>query len=164
MRDIVHKISDGVDKVTMVLAIIFLILVFLSSTLQVLTRYVLNASLSWTEECARYTFVWTSMMGTAVAYKRGAHVVLDLISARLKGGLKKGQIILSHVLVITLCLIMLINCPALLAVSARQPSTAMHIPMIYFYISVPLGFAAVIIHALDGILQTFEKEQPAEQM
>ena len=154
MVKLIRKISNGTDKVTMVLACVFMTVVVVSSALQVFTRYVLNASLSWTEECCRYCFIWASMMGAAVAYKRGSHVALDIISGRLKGKVKSAQIIVSDVLVIAFCVILICYSPAILKLTMRQLSTAMRIPMVAFYVSIPLGALDIVVHAVANLLET----------
>ena len=40
---------------------------------QVFFRYVLNHSLFWSEELARYILVWLTFLGASVAYRRGVH-------------------------------------------------------------------------------------------
>src|SRR5262249_21495399 len=45
---------------------------------QVFTRYVLDNPLIWSEEVARYLFVWVSMIGGALAVREAKHFGLDL--------------------------------------------------------------------------------------
>lgn len=42
--------------------------------LQVFFRYVLNASLSWSEELSRFCFIWSIYLGSSLAVKREQHV------------------------------------------------------------------------------------------
>ena len=50
--------------------------------LQVFFRYVLNASLSWSEELTRLLFVWLTFLGFGLAAQRGAlPTILDHMSA-----------------------------------------------------------------------------------
>jgi TRAP-type C4-dicarboxylate transport system permease small subunit len=51
--------------------------------LQITFRYVLNAPLVWTEELARYLYVWACYLGAAVALRRGNHIMIALVSERL---------------------------------------------------------------------------------
>jgi C4-dicarboxylate transporter DctQ subunit len=49
----------------------------------VASRYVLHASLSWSDEVIMLGFVWVTFFGIAVAYKRGANLGMDLISSHV---------------------------------------------------------------------------------
>ncbi len=55
---------------------------------QVFCRYVLNHSLFWSEELARYLLVWLTFLGATVAYHRRAHPSIDILAARVgpRGG------------------------------------------------------------------------------
>jgi TRAP-type C4-dicarboxylate transport system permease small subunit len=46
---------------------------------QVVCRYLLNYSLFWSEELARYLLVWLTFLGAAVAYRRRAHPRIDVL-------------------------------------------------------------------------------------
>jgi tripartite ATP-independent transporter DctM subunit len=67
--------------------------------LQVFFRYVLNASLSWSEELARLLFVWLTFLGFGLAAQRDALpailVIGDRVSNRAASALNAGRDILS---------------------------------------------------------------------
>ncbi|MBZ9872292.1 TRAP transporter small permease [Mesorhizobium sp. BR1-1-9] len=46
--------------------------------LQFFTRYVLNNSLAWTEEIARYLLMIITFVGAAVAMRRGTHISVEV--------------------------------------------------------------------------------------
>jgi len=50
---------------------------------QVLFRYVIYQPFAWTEEGARFLFIWLCLLGAAAAAKRGAHFAVDLLPRRL---------------------------------------------------------------------------------
>ena len=56
------------NPIDLFLGIIFCLIVLLIFT-QVLFRYLLNNSLNWTEELAKYLFVWMTFIGSASAFK-----------------------------------------------------------------------------------------------
>lgn len=50
---------------------------------QVFTRLVLGAPSAWSEEAARYTFVWVSLIGISIAIGEKADVVMDFLVEKL---------------------------------------------------------------------------------
>ena len=49
----------------------------------VVTRYAFNQPVTWSEEVARYLFIWISFVGAGVGVKHGANFGLNLVSGRL---------------------------------------------------------------------------------
>ena len=71
------KILDWIEEIICVICtIVMTALVFAN----VISRYVLHSSLSFSEEITTYLFVLLSMMGTAIAAKRRAHLGLSIIT------------------------------------------------------------------------------------
>jgi len=54
-------------------------LLIILSVLQVFTRYVLNAPLSWTEELSTWTLIWMTYVGAYTLLYRDAHARVELI-------------------------------------------------------------------------------------
>jgi TRAP-type C4-dicarboxylate transport system permease small subunit len=54
--------------------------------LQFFTRYVLNDSLAWTEEIARYGLMWVAFIGGAVVVRKNAHIAVELLGNVLPVG------------------------------------------------------------------------------
>ena len=70
------KIFDALEDWFMVISLgLMLILNFAN----VVSRYLLSTSLSFTEEITTNLFVWSCFIGAAAAAKRGAHLGFDLV-------------------------------------------------------------------------------------
>ena len=54
--------------------------------LQFFTRYVLNDSLAWTEEIARYGLMWVVFIGGAMVTRRNTHIAVELLSNVMRPG------------------------------------------------------------------------------
>lgn len=52
-------------------------------TLQVLLRYAFNTSLGWTDETSRLAFVWSIFLGIPLGIRRGSHIGIEFLTARL---------------------------------------------------------------------------------
>ena len=54
--------------------------------LQFFTRYILNDSLAWTEEIARYGLMWVTFIGAAMVTRRNSHIAVVLLTELLPPG------------------------------------------------------------------------------
>lgn len=64
------------DILFLQLSIIFLIIL---SVLQVFTRYILNAPLSWTEEVSTWFLIWMTYIGSYSLLYRDAHARVEIL-------------------------------------------------------------------------------------
>lgn len=71
---------DLADVPALVLFVALLAIVFL----QFFTRYVLNDSLGWTEEIARYLLIAVAYVGAVGALRKGEHLFLEVLFRRTR--------------------------------------------------------------------------------
>ena len=85
MKKALHWLNVHMEEVILVLGTaVMIILIFL----QVVMRYVFKHPLSWSEELARYIFVWQVWLAVPYTVTRGRHIQLkilpDLVGDRAK--------------------------------------------------------------------------------
>lgn len=120
---------------------------------QVFMRYVLNDSLAWSEELARYAFIWATYIGVACAVKRNAHICVEAAVTRLPALYQRYAAILSHLLFIVFAVMVMKEGYALTLkiFSFGQKSSAMGLPMGWIYLAPTVGFGLVILRLLQRI-------------
>ena len=84
------------DRVLRVLCITLFAALVLLVVWQVFTRLVLNAPSAWTEEAARFTFVWVSLLGISIAVGEKADVVMDFLVEKLPVKLQRVTDVLAY--------------------------------------------------------------------
>jgi len=142
------KIYKFVEKTEEIVIIILLSAMVINVTLGVFCRYVLNSSLSWTEELARYFMVWFAYIGMALAFKDESHVNVSFIVSKFPLYLRHIIKLVVYVLVLCLLVVLFVQSISLLKIVRIQTSPSVQIPMIYPYLSVTIGALLMMIEVI----------------
>ncbi|WP_016956498.1 TRAP transporter small permease [Catenovulum agarivorans] len=149
-----NTVTSHIESLLKKLLVLLSALIVVGVTWQVISRYVLQAPSSVTEEAARFILIWISLFGAAYAYQTGSHLGLDIVVNKLS---EKGQIfaaMLSHVFVVGFALnVMVFGGFSLvdLTMSPIQTSAALEIKMGYVYFAVPLSGLIIVVFGLNKI-------------
>lgn len=137
-----------------------LVIIFSSMTilifLQVLFRYVFKSSLSWSEEMARYLFIWLTFLGASIATREQTHINVSVLKNSINNeSLRNAFIIFADLLcLIFLGVLIRWGIPiALQIIELRQVSPSM--PFLYvgvIYLAIPLGSLLMFTNILESIL------------
>ena len=85
----IWKVIDAIENNVLVIALAIMVAVIFTN---VVMRYIFNNSLSWSEEFARYLFVWFSWVGVSAGVKDNQHLRVEFLSMSLvKHGLVKAD-------------------------------------------------------------------------
>lgn len=147
-----YRLCEGINRVVGWITVAFFIIMFGSCIIQVFTRYVLNNSLTWTDELARYTFMWSHMLGATVCSWTGSHAILSFVVERFPKKVQTLFQILAHGIVLAVGIVLLVYGADLLATASRQTSPALHLSMTYIYISVQVCAVLFILYSLVHML------------
>jgi TRAP-type C4-dicarboxylate transport system permease small subunit len=113
---------------------------------QIASRYLLNAPLTWTEELARYLYIWACYLGAAVALRRGTHVSVALFAERLPPALARGLGLATRSLALVFFAALGIQGARLAARSHSVAAITLPIPWSLIYLVVPV---AAVVMALE---------------
>lgn len=132
--------------------------------LQVIMRYVFSNSLSWSEEVARYIFLWLSWIGAAYAVKERSHFRVEMFANLLKGKYRKGfELII--LLIWALFSFFLAWYGTLLVgflLDTGQFSAALEMPMAWPYASVPVGCGLMGIRVVIEMWKILRNDGPED--
>lgn len=119
--------------------------------LQVFFRYGLNSSLSWSEEAARYLFIWSAVLGFSSSVEARRLFRFDLLARRLSA---RGQMVCAALFVVAAAgflWALVIHGSALVAGTTSQSSPAMGLSMAVPYAALPVGGALMALHFLASL-------------
>ena len=78
-----HAVDRTVARGERGAAVALLAITVVLVVLQVFFRYVLNSSLSWSEEAARYLFIWAAVLGFSSSMEARRLFSFEMLFARL---------------------------------------------------------------------------------
>ena len=139
----------GVESIVVILMAVMVVTV----ALQVFTRFVLQDPLSWTEELARYAFVWITFLGAAVAYRRGSHIVVETIIMLLPRGAQAALAWVVDALMVAALLVLLVQGIGIVEATANVQATMLQVPMSWIYASVPVSAGIMLAYQAERTLR-----------
>jgi TRAP-type C4-dicarboxylate transport system permease small subunit len=133
----------------------FLLVVVGATGLQVFSRYVLNSSFSWTEELARYTFIWMNMLGASYVLKNESNAVVDFFGNLLKGKARFTHRLYVFAMISLVAGIFIFQGFKMAMVGMYRPSAALGVPMGWIYMAIPVGSVGILIQSLEKMVDIF---------
>jgi len=146
-----------------------LFLIFLTFTvvggLQVFNRFVLGLPLSWSEEFQKFGHIWMVMLAIPVAYRRGAHLGMDMLLRLLPTVAQRLVGLLTELLWLILALAIGRYTLAIMQVAKTQESPGLGLPMDWVYSGMVIGSAYLAFVAARRFAVHFGwREPPPESL
>jgi TRAP-type C4-dicarboxylate transport system permease small subunit len=119
----------------------------------VIGRYVFQAAIFWTDEILVFLIIWCVFIGNVAVAYNGAHLKMDLFSARMRGPTRL-LINASIALGMLACSVVMVwqsTQVVLLLARTGQVSVTASIPMSLVHIAIPLGFALMALAVLARV-------------
>ena len=135
--------------------IVLLVIIACATGVQVVMRYLLNDSLTWTEEVSRYSLVASGFFSIGYCIRNTIALRIDLAVNLLPPALRTALSILCSLFLIWLFSRFLLGA---LPVRAKMQMTgattpALDIPLLYVYTLPVIGFAAGIFRLIQSIIR-----------
>lgn len=150
-----ERIYQVLIKVIETLLVVIFALLVIDVVWQVISRYVVGRSSSFTEEFARFSLIWLTVLGAAhINGQKEGHLSMDFLLAKLPEAKRhRRQKVIQVLMAIFALIVMVIGGGNLVytTLSLGQMSSAMHIPLGYIYAIVPVSGAIIIFFSLYNI-------------
>jgi len=133
------KLLDRIEKALDAVLVLMMIVMGGAVVLQVISRYIFNSPTSWSEELARYLFVWITFLGAAVVIRKRRHVDVTVLTDRLPPAAAKVVYLVADLSVLFMLGALTWAGAGLAVMAHRQLSAAMDLPMSLAYAAMPVG-------------------------
>lgn len=138
-------VFNKVNKMLEWFLIIIFALLVLDVLFQVFSRYLLGTSFAWTEEFARFSLIWMTVLGAAYLNAKREHLSMDFLYDKFSVSNKRKASILIEVLVFLFALIVM--CIG----GFNLVYTTLHLEQLSGTLRIPLGYIYAIM-PFSGLL------------
>lgn len=159
MKRFMHDIEKNVSSLLLVAILVVL-------SIQVFSRYLFQHSPSWSEELARFLFIWFIYISISYAAQKNAHITIDsflgIYPPAARPYIKKLGILvwLAFNVVIIYCSIVY----TWKIMEVNQVAVGVKISLWTVYISIPLGYILMSVRLVQRLLagSAAEEEKTTE--
>jgi TRAP-type C4-dicarboxylate transport system permease small subunit len=163
---IVEFLARVFNRIGYLLGILLIFLMIVTLAAAVVSRYIFNSPIFWTDEFARIVLIWTIFVGAALALKKGSvieHISMDFLVEKFPAA---GRRIVDRLILI----IDLLFCIAVLAIgwifiskTYRIITAALEVSKAVIYSALPLFCIMAISFLLERLVTGSEDDEKRTQ-
>ncbi len=147
-----RRLDELLARLERVIAVALLAATVIIVVLQVFFRFVLGDALSWSEESARFLFIWAAILGFSSSVHARRLFSFDLLYGKLPYGGRRVCRALFGVAAAGFLWVLVVDGAQLVERTTSQLSAAMGLPMALPYAALPIGGVLVAIHLLAQLV------------
>lgn len=150
------------EKLELTIAVILMFILVILAAWSVLSRFVFNSSLAWSEELIRYVFIFMIYMAASAAVIHDQHARVEIVDLVLPPAVLKWLNVVLKIGWAMFSLFISANSITLVqkTFSLHQKSPTLGIEMGYIYLVLPVCFFMMTFRIIQNIYRTIRR--PAE--
>ena len=158
MRRLISSVNEFLLSLCELCMVVMVVIILM----QIASRGFVGRSFMWTEEMARYLFIFIVVMGGAVIFGRGSHIMVDLIYVRVGYVGKNALTIFGSLCSVAVACVFVVKGAELARRTMVQTSPSLLIPMGYVYAMFPVAgvvmLANIFMYTFDYLRNSAEKK------
>lgn len=151
MDKIINKLKPVLTTIMTTIGIIMLIIAWVS----VFSRYVLNHSLTWSEELQKILLVWFCLLSTSVISLNREHMGIVIFKDMLPLKVKRIVSLISQVVVAVICVVVVGIGIEMIIMAGSRLIPALQIPYTWSYSAVPVSFIIIAFYEIRNTIYDF---------
>lgn len=150
---LINAVINGLAKVLEKLMIVLVTAMMLSLSWQVFTRFVIKQPSTWTEEIARYTFIYLVMIGASLGVKNSAHFGMTMFSDKMHGRTRDiyQRFVINGIIMLAALFMLIIGAEFAVSYGMNRVSPTFLVPMAWVFGIVPVSAFFMILFSFQNM-------------
>ena len=157
-----QKVFDAIFKALELFCAIVLFVITAVCFYNIIARYIFGSSNAGIDELSRLAFCWSVCLGSALAFRAGAHLGVTALTKNLKGTAKKIYEILLNVILTVFMGAVLVAGLQMAKMGTMQFSEYLRMSMVYFYASIPVGAVFSILTFIENVYHILTRSEEVQ--
>ncbi len=158
------KLLEKVRTVLYWFSCIAMMIMLVTIFAQVITRYIFSYTPEWSEELARFLFVYVVFLGSALIMGESGHLAVEFLPARFKGRpFGKFLQIVSLIAGYLFVAILFFQGAKMVRVMTFQEAPGLEISMSYVYAVIPVSSVLMMLYLIRNTLRFFKGDDNTTQ-
>jgi len=156
---VANKINGVARRIILIAMITMTPVVFAN----VISRFLLRHSIVWSMEIARYSFVWITFLGTAVALRERSHAKISLLLEKAPKSVRRYLELANYVVMGGLSILLIVT--GIRQVILIWPTRAAYmrfLSMGWMYMTIPICGFLMLFFTFVSIIELFAGEKGSE--
>jgi TRAP-type C4-dicarboxylate transport system permease small subunit len=163
MKRLFLAFERGLSWVIVRLACILLGIISVLGFMQVLSRFIFNQPITWSEVLIRLLMVWMIMFGAVVAFREGAQISLDFMFRKSGRFQRPLHFLITVVTLLFLSVLIWYGFDLAWRTRFQEIGSMEFLPMSVGYGAIPVGAVFCVIAVIANFLDPRHKELDTQQ-
>lgn len=152
-KDGIDKVFAVITKIAQVIAAIFLCIMIVDVTVQVVGR-ICHFKIPVTEEIGTYSLIWMTYIASIAVTIRGEHLTVDLLLNRYSAAQRRIVRVVTDLMILIFCGMLMVFgfqlCRNPIIINGRTP--ALQMSRLFVYLSVPIAMTFNTLYILYDLI------------
>jgi TRAP-type C4-dicarboxylate transport system permease small subunit len=155
-------LKNGLDRVLTWICVVLFAGLVLDVGWQVFARQVLNAPSGWSEELAKYLFIWVGLLGGALVFGERGHVAADLAVQRAPEKVQRVTAVLVQIAILAFAGLALIwGGYRVVHLTWDQTLTGLPVHVGWMYLALPISGVITVIYTVYHLIHISTGDEAA---
>ena len=151
--NVLEWIDGFVKQVEYVLICLAVPVMLVLGLLQIISRFIIKAPISWTEQLLTVLFVWSSYLGASIAVANRGHFEVDIFVGLLPTKARKIVNVAVNIVILLFCLFMIQKGHVLFERTANQRMAMRPFSSRWAYLCGPVSALGMAVHSVAHVFR-----------
>lgn len=151
-----------IEKLEEALLVLLFLTAFAVLVLQILSRHFFPYPFAWSEEAARFLFLWIVFLGAAYLVRLNGHIAISLLTNRFPTRLRTMVYIVMQALILVFAIALCWHGADVAWKVRKLPTIALGISSVWEYAAVPISAGLIAVRTGVNMLRATREGAPKD--